>query len=81
LNEDDVELWQNILELTANKEWASLRELVEEMRNQFESRMFAADSWEEFLESRGQYRMLNHLLNLRETAKEMLREEETTDEE
>ena len=76
MNEEDTDFWQTILELTGKKEWQAFVEDIEAQQKNMENRMLNAEDWESFLEARGQYRMLNYLINLRDFSKFQLGIEE-----
>lgn len=76
MNEEDTEFWQTLLELTGKKEWQAFMEDIEAQQKNMENRMLNAEDWESFLEARGQYRMLNYLVNLRDFSKFQLGIEE-----
>lgn len=72
MNDEDTKFWEDVLELTGKPQWASLVEDLEVSRQGLEDKMLRASSWDEFLETRGQVRSYNHILNLRDLAKRQL---------
>jgi len=72
MDNSDNEFWEEILELTGKKEWKTFIEDAEAQQQALESKMIHAENWDEFLETRGQYRMYNYLLNLRWMAENFL---------